>query len=245
MTEARIRHIPAPPFVGPAPFVVPKPPFVIPAQAGIHPAPPAARATGWIPARAGMTDARVRPLPQPLPQPVDQREGAQPPVVPRGHRRRARVFGFGPGLLLLVGIAEPVPAGDRRVVRVLPAGLRDGVGDEALARARHLVRVGRGALVQFGLGRIGPQACGRGLAGDGRQHLVETAGDRLDLLVDGDAVEPGDVGEQQARIEPPPHADQLAAEPHRLLHPVQRAVGQHLAHVFARQHHRRRPRPLT
>ena len=54
-------------------------------------------------------------------------------------------------------------------------------------------------------------------------------------------VEPGKVRQQQPRVIAPPHRDQLAVKEHRLLHPFQRAFGQHRLGMAPRQPQRRAP----
>lgn len=54
-------------------------------------------------------------------------------------------------------------------------------------------------------------------------------------------IQPREVRQQQPRIEPPSHGDDLAVVEYLLFHPFQRAFGQHRLGMVARQHQRRAP----
>lgn len=79
-------------------------------------------------------------------------------------------------------------------------------------------------------------------ADEGGEKLVEPPGAARGGAIGGAApVEPGEMGEQQPAVVAPPPGDLLAMIEHRLLDPVERALGQHLLGMIARQHQRRVP----
>lgn len=151
----------------------------------------------------------------PLPQAIHQRLGPLPPAIPVG-------FGLAPGAAVGAGAA----AFGGLVDVIGPGG-----GEERIVVA--LARSLPGGL----LGNIG----GRG-AEQGGEQLVEPPGAARGDPVGGAApVEPGEMGEQQPAVVAPPPGDLLAMIEHRLLDPVERALGQHLLGMIARQHQRRIP----
>lgn len=80
------------------------------------------------------------------------------------------------------------------------------------------------------------------LSGQGGEQFIEPPGPaprrRIAL---GPPVQPGKMGEQQAAVIAAAAGDLLAMIEHRLLHPVERAVGQHLLGMIAREDQRRVP----
>jgi hypothetical protein len=79
-------------------------------------------------------------------------------------------------------------------------------------------------------------------ASEAFERRVETFRHFANLVPVLGLVEPREVGEQQAAIEPPPPRDLLAVVEHRLLDPVERAIGEHVLDMRPRHQHRRIPR---
>lgn len=79
-------------------------------------------------------------------------------------------------------------------------------------------------------------------ADESGEQLVEPPGAARGGAIGGAApIKPGEVGEQQPAVVAPPPGHLLAMIEHRLLDPVERALGQHLLGMIARQHQRRIP----
>lgn len=108
-----------------------------------------------------------------------------------------------------------------------------------LARLAHVIgavrRQARAGVVPGKVGNMRPHILPR----DDRQRLVETLAQPLDPL--RRRIEPREMRQQQPRIMAPPHAHQLAAKPHGLLHPIESARRQHLLDMRPRQHQRPLP----
>lgn len=148
------------------------------------------------------------------------------------------------------GRDRPVDRRPQRAVVAIP--LRRRLIQRRLRIAAAIARLGQG-IGQIGLARrpaqhrpAGPIALlgGFGQTGHRPQQCVEgqrRVFPRLLCPRPAQPVEPPQVRQQQPRIEPPPHRNQLAAKEHRLFHPLQRAFGQHRLAMPPRQHQRRPP----
>ena len=110
-----------------------------------------------------------------------------------------------------------------------------GIGQVFGAR-RPIDRLAAVRVMRLGLGQTGNLA----------EHRVKLPRRRCGcrpgrVRVCAQLIEPRQMRQQQPGIEPPPHRDQLAPVIDRLLHPFQRALGQHRLGMIARQHQRRQP----
>ena len=75
-----------------------------------------------------------------------------------------------------------------------------------------------------------------------REQFVEPSGGQVFFLPRAPCVEPPEMREQQPRVVAAAMADQLAPEPHRLLYPFQRPIGQNRLRMACGQHQCRVPR---
>jgi hypothetical protein len=148
-----------------------------------------------------------------------------------------------------VGGAQVRPDAVWRQVEVIggQAGFAGEIGQRRRTHRLHHVReVLRRA--RFGGGerlgqrrRFGLPAEGRGLVTrieHAFDHFLEPVGQRGGGSALGHAIEPGEMGEQQAGIEADAGADFLPAIEHAFDHAVQRAIGQHLRRMIAREDQR-------
>lgn len=123
----------------------------------------------------------------------------------------------------------------RQLILALPALDRsDELGPvwRQLARRRPAPRIARAGQVCTGILATGQ---GQPFVKPIRLSACSRAGSQR--------IQPGDVGQQQPGIEPPPPGHFLPAIEHRLFHAVQCPVGQHGFYMVQRLHQRRIPRP--
>lgn len=162
---------------------------------------------------------------------VHPRQRARFPVVPLPRRHFANLanatFEFGgPGILFfLAGVV---------VFAQLPACAPCCLDafDVILPPARQH-RVGLlTAAVDFTYSRL------EAFTGNQCEQLVEAGGVTLGERIFGVAIEPGEMGEEQPRVEASAGACQLTAKPHALLYPFQGEASEHLLVVIERKHHR-------
>lgn len=114
----------------------------------------------------------------------------------------------------------------------------------ALGGVRTVAGARRGALGHFRASRQIGQGIGALIAQltHPGQHPFELLGPAQRRLIFGaERIEPRQVRQQQPRIEPPPHRNQLAAVIDRLLHPFQSPLGQGRLGMIPRQVQGRSP----
>jgi hypothetical protein len=157
--------------------------------------------------------------------------------------------GFAAGLGVVPGFGRGAAGGFEVIVELCLPIVPDLVGRVVVGQGVGLLVVGIGAgfesLEEAGARRVGPAGGGGDIRalGQGQEHAVEVLGKVVDGLGRGGGagIEPGEMGEEEPRVEALALAHRLAPEPDRLGGAMERAGDEDLLGRLARMDQRRVP----